>query len=670
VTVRTRLDELARRYGRWTTPRVDGLPNLRVLLVPPAALLLLAGIAVALGLNGFSSGAFHPELSSGPDPQLLLGQPRDIRTDEWYVQTSWAIAQVEQGLPVENQTFPGGMDATLPQDLPRADWTVAFRPHLLGFLVFDVDHAFSVKWWALVVGLLVAAYWFFVSLLPRRPGVAVMLALAAYFSPIIQWWFLATTTWPIAWAFAIMAALIWATRARGIGRAVSAGIGGVLTVVMAMGIYVPYIVPCVIVAVGFAVGWLVQEVRGGLRLRSLLGRLVPLVVAEAVAVALTLVWLASKADTVTAFLSTEYPGERLTPPGSAGVMGAVQLLAFPFSEALASGGVLGANSSEASTVFLAGAFLLPVVVWLVVREARARHPLPWALIATSAALLLLFAYLFIPGWDALAQLTLLDRGTVNRVRLGVGLGSLVVAVLLVRELELRGLRAPRLLAALGAGAFLLSGIAIAVAMFVVVPSVYQFLPWWWLLLILGTVAVWAFARRRIVLAAATTLLVTLAAAAWVNPVYVGVLDLRETPVAQEVEAVDDADPGVWVGMGGRLTTAVLLESGVEAYNGFQGAPDPGLWDEIDPDDEFSFQWNRLAGVSWTTGSGEPTVSNPAPDQILVTFDACADFAQANVDYVLSDLPAAAADPCLDGRASFEVASGDLTVYEVIDSPSR
>jgi hypothetical protein len=670
MTVRERLAKVTETYRRATTPGADGLPSWRVMVVPPAALLLVAAVAVALGLNGFSSGAFHDELSTGPDPQLIAGEPRDIRTDEWYVQTSWAIAQVEQGLPVENTTFPGGMDATLPQDLPRADWTVAFRPHLWGFLTLDVDRAFAVKWWALAVGLLVAAYWFFVTVLPRLPAVAALLALAVYFSPIIQWWFLATTTWPVAWAFLTMTALIWATRGGRLARWGWAAAAGFLTVVMAMGIYVPYIVPCVIIALGFAVGWLVQEGRSGIRVRDLVRRLVPLAVVEAVAVGITLLWLATKAGTVSAFLSTEYPGERLTPPGSAGALGAAQLLALPFSEALGAGGVLGANSSEASTVFLVGVFLLPVVIWLVAREARARRPLPWTLIASSAAMLLLLIYLFIPGWDALAHVTLLDRGTVNRVRIGLGVGSMVTTVLLVAELERRGLRAGRVLAVVCAGLFLLSGGAIAAALYVVVPAVYASVHWWWLFLALGSIAIWAFARRHVVVAAVATAALALGVGAWVNPIYVGVLDLRETPVAERVEAIDDADRGTWVGVGGRLTTAVLLQSGVEAYNGFQGAPDAEMWDDIDPDHRFSFEWNRLAGVSWAVGEGEPTLVNPAPDQILVSFDACSDFAQERVDYVLSDDARASSDPCLNELGAFQVTSDELVVYEVIDSPSR
>src|SRR5690349_10986315 len=128
-------------YRAWVRPDPQGLPARRVLLAFPALLLLLGIVLVGIGVNGSSSGEMREYVESGADADLIAGEPQFTRSDEWNVQIVWAIAQVEQGLPVDNQTFPGGMDATVPQDLPRLDWSVAFRPHLLGFLFLDVDHA-------------------------------------------------------------------------------------------------------------------------------------------------------------------------------------------------------------------------------------------------------------------------------------------------------------------------------------------------------------------------------------------------------------------------------------------------------------------------------------------------------------------------------------------------
>ena len=46
----------------------------------------------------------------------------------------------------------------------------------------------------------------------------------------------------------------------------------------------------------------------------------------------------------------------------------------------------------------------------------------------------------------------------------------------------------------------------------------------------------------------------------INPLYVGVFDLRNTAASAAIQSVNIADRGAWVGLGDRLPTALLLES--------------------------------------------------------------------------------------------------------------
>ena len=78
---------------------------------------------------------------------------------------------------------------------------------------------------------------------------------------------------------------------------------------------------------------------------------------------------------------------------------------------------------------------------------------------------------------------------------------------------------------------------------------------------------------------------------------------------------------------------------------------------------FEENWNRIGGVIWTPEPGEPTVSNPAPDQVQVTFDACSVFAQDHVDYVLSNRTLDS--DCLDVDSRHPTQDAPLTVYRVV-----
>jgi hypothetical protein len=658
---------LASRYRILTEIRPDGLPRYRVLLSLPAILLILGAILVGTGINGTSSGAMFNLVSEGHDPQLIAGSPQLIRSDEWYVGASWTIAQVQQGLPERNESMPGGMDAALPHDLPRLDWSIPFRPQLVGYTFLDVGQGMAWKWWAPALTLIAAAFCFLVTLLPRRPALAAAIAVGFYFSPFFQWWFQPAIFWPAAWALTTMTALTWAVKNRSsLSRWAWAAVVGYLTVVMALGIYAPFIVPVVVVVAFYAIGLVIEQKRAGASWFELLKQAIPILSAGILAGGLTLVWLNSKSATVQAFLGTSYPGERLTKTGSSDLLSLARAVSSSFSESLKrGGGFLGTNSSEASTFFFIGIFMIPIVGWIVYRSVKNRAVLPWTLIGLTASVLLFMAFFYLPGWDAIAHLLYLDRTSDGRSRIGLGIASIAMLAYILRYLYTEGARPGRMLA-IGTGAlFLLPQVGIAGALWVTEGATRLFhdAPLWWAYALVSAAAIYLFARGRFTAGAAAFLLVTVLSTATVNPIYRGIFDLRTTPEAKAVMSIDKAVPGTWVGIGGVETSAILLESGVRAFNGVQGAPSKTMWHEIDPQGSYKFLWNRLAGIGWVPGTGEPTVTNPAPDQILVSFDACSSFAQKHVDYVLSDTKGLSLS-CLVAEQSFRLPKSTLTIYEV------
>lgn len=655
-------------WARAVVPTAVGLPNGRI--VAAGLLLLFAAwlVLVITSINGTSSGAFYPMVYPGNDPALLLGSPNLIRTDEWNVQTVWAIAQYQQGLPAVNETFPGGMDATIPQDLPRVDWSAVFRPHLWGFWISDVGHAQAWKWWLPLLGVAAAGYLFVLVLLPARPLTAMIVALSLAASPFFQWWLLQTTLWPVAWGLAVLAGVIWLMRSES-RRALWVWLPVIayLTVVMGMGIYVPFILPVAVVVAFAAVGVAVQAARErGWRL--VVGRSLGVVGAGAAGGVVLAVWLATRWDAVTDFLSTAYPGERLEATGArADFRGAAALLGSTFTNSLKHAGTfLDGNASESVTFFLPGLFLAPVVGWLIWRRRRDGAGFPWAVVLTFAGAVVLVAFILVPGWDAIAHLLLLDRTTAGRARIGLGFASFVVTAMLLAEVT-RKRRPGWLISLIGPAVFVAVQGGIAWALSRYAPHLLSAAGVWLIIAAVSAAAILAVARGWRGTAAVLLLAVSVAGSHSVNPLYLGVFDLRETAPSQAIQELDAKNGGTWVGVGDRLTTAILLESGVEAFNGFQGAPNGDMWDVVDPDARYEYEWNRLAGVSWTLGDGEPVVSNPYPDQISVTFDPCSDFAQENVEFVLTDQSATPDGSCLRQVETFDLNQSDLTIWQVLPS---
>ncbi len=657
------------RWRRAVRPTERGLPNWRVVVAFPAVLLVLLVVLVGLGITGSSTGYLHQFFYTGSDANLLSGEPEAIRSDEWSVQTAWTISQVEQGLPVVNHTFPGGIDSTVQSDLPSWDWSMAFRPHLLGFWFLPLDNAMALKWWLPAFALMACAYLAAVALLPRRPVTAAALSVGFFFAPFFQWWYLPVTLWPAAWTFAAIAAMVWLLRSdRAWQRWTWVAVVGYLTVTMGMGVYVPFIVPAVFVVFFVGIGLLAGRRPAGdtllPTLRERTRALWPILVGGVAGVVVLVVWVATRWATIQKFLDTVYPGQRFEHTGQTGKDGLIALFAAPVTRTLGvtGGQPLGGNASEASTFFLIGVFLVVPAIWIMVRDRRDCRGTDWLLVALVGGTALFFLFLLVPGWDAIAHLILLDRTTDGRLRMGFGLLSVVLALVIAQRADgyRREGRSMPVLGAVAAGALAALSVGVVIVHLRNAGSPQAGISWSWIGLgVLFVLVVVAFSLGRAAIGALLFLVMSLIGSMGVNPLYRGVLDLNDTAIARAMDAIQAQDPGRWVGVGeSRLPSAVLVQSGLPGYNGFQGAPPAEMWKQIDPQGTHEENWNRLANLSWIAGTGDPDPRNPAADVIQMTFDSCRPFAQENVEHVISDAPLQQA--CLSEQGM--VRQGPTTFY--------
>jgi len=173
-----------------------------------------------------------------------------------------------------------------------------------------------------------------------------------------------------------------------------------------------------------------------------------------------------------------------------------------------------------------------------------------------------------------------------------------------------------------------------------------------------------FSRRFATVAAAAIMLSALMLNYQTNPVYRGIYDLSETEIGNEIQAIDAADDGTWVGVGRYENIALLVQTGVGSYSGVQNYPSDEMWEQIDPTGRYDQLWNRLAHVQWKFGEGDPEVTSPQGDVVVVRLDPCAPFAQENVQYVLTSEEPPSLD-CLSLVSTTEQGQLTMRIYEVV-----
>jgi hypothetical protein len=667
---KNRRQGIAESFERFVAPRPSGLPNWRVVTWFPAFIALGATLLIALRISGTSAGAWWQNFGTGIDPRLILGGPRPIRQDEWLTSQGWITSQIQQGFPIMNGVFPGGMDATVLMELPTLDWSTVFRPHLWGFLFFGLDTGTAWQWWIPAIALVTGAYLLVVTIVPRRPITAAIIACAVWMSPMFQWWYGPNQLWPTAWSLLAMAGVIWIVRDDRLWvRITWAVVLGWLAVTAVIGLYVPFLVPPLLVFVVVAVGVVVNERPWSVAAaRRVLGRLAPLLVAGAAAGAVVVAWVMTRSATIEAVTSTVYPGERSDPTGAllagdpylTGIGGAPWGQTFQTS----AGSILGPNPSESAAAILLAVFLLPGMIWVIVRARQRTGRYDAVLIAATMALIIMLAYLLVPGWDALARVLLLDRVPVGRLRMVFVTLMPLFFALIAREVDAQSDRrrwVPALIS-LAVTLFLIGVPLGAIATLdpdVLATSVL------WPIAALAIVAsvVLIYYRRTIPLSAVSLLVASLAIGAAVNPLYVGSFDLRQTKAGAEMLRVDAEEPGEWVGVGSYAVAALVVATGVSGYNGFQTYPAEEMWNEIDPDGSDEQIWNRLAHVRWTWGEGEPVFEAPQRDTIVGGFDACSDFSQEFIEYVVSDEKPPSTD-CLRAIDDLQQGESSIQLYAI------
>jgi hypothetical protein len=537
------------------------------------AVVLLALVATAI--NGTSSGQFYGFFFPGHDPRLLIGGPRAVRSDEWYVTTPLVISQVQQGFPRFSDIFPGGVDVSIMWDVPYREWSTLFRPQNWGFFFLPLDNAFASRWWLPLVALAAAAYALVVTLW-RRPVAALALSAAFAFSPFTQWWFGSGTFWPLAFALVICASVVWCLRTeRARLRWAIASIAGYVAVVAVLTLYPPFLVPCVIVAAAFSVGWVVaaRELGWAERWR----RLAPILVAGVVAGVVVLVFLATRTQTVEAITSTVYPGDRRWPTGQSSLFPWLSMYAGAFGVALRAGSVDGfaVNQSEGSSFLLVGFYLVPTAIWLLVSRWRAHRRVDWPIVALLAAAGVLAAYIYVPGWDAIAALLFLDRTTLPRVVVGVGLVAFLLLVVVVHRLLVRPDRVPVWLVGAATALALANHGAVALALHRRAPQVLEQFRWWPALVVILVVAVALYGAGRATLPSLLVLVVALVMVAGVIPLYRGVLDLRTTDLGQAIHDVESRAPGSWLALEDGNISATVRRGGLQRCAGVADSRDVG-----------------------------------------------------------------------------------------------
>lgn len=601
------------------------------------ALLGLFAALVAAGLHGFSVSRWHAVIDGSEPSEVLLGTPREIRGDDWYVQIPLALGQRahDPPFPRVNQAIGDGQDLILPIAVPIAHPITLLRPEQWGFFLGD-DLGLAWMWWFRVFG--IAAAWSLVAwfISGRRLAFALGGGALVLFSPVVQMWSLNPAPFLIPAGIGIAAALALFD-ARATSRRTWLAIALAVAIAsLAAGFYPPYQVSLAWVGIAVLVGSRLARDPSAPMLPNAgwiaAATLVGLVIVAA------LFWDAR--DAIASIAATAYPGRRISTGGG-----------MPSSRLFGHHLLVAARGGDAAQVVVAATSWLWFPVLLsgeLLRFSRTRRidPLTIALGLLCAAFL---AYACFGVPEAAARATGFAWLPSARVPLALGVAD---TLLLVRVLA-----RPREEDDPGhVTAFLVSVGWVAWIGFVANDVDEQRDDLGWiataLLIVANGGVAYALLRRIRPRAVLGSLVVLLAVSTlWFNPlVRGGSAWLRDNALSQQILAIDRAAQGAstWAVFGPPALGNLPRVLGVRSLGGVQPIPQVDLWRRIDPGGSAREIYDRYAHVLFMSDrSDAPRFRALGPDGFAVRIaPGSPALRELGVTHVLIQMPELQPEPVL------------------------
>lgn len=642
----------------------------------------LVAVLASFNLHGSSIGMYHRIFDgSVEDPDLIVGEPRGIRSDEWLRWTPLVVSQAQQGYPETNTALRDGVDLTVIYDVPHGGWTAFFEPQHMAFhLVRDPEFAFAFKWFGLLATSFYAATLFSrrIGRLGRTPALLVGALWAL--SPFLHWWYQSQAF--LAAAYGMLALVVAVEALKATSRRTSALLGvavGYLGAAALMLQYPPYLLSAAIPALVLLAAQL-PGLRATLGTRLLVERLLLAALPAAIIVgAVGLGFIIDKSELIAAIGASEHPGGRSFASGEANWRSFGHLLSGNLAPEFLS-------DDQASNYFMnqsEAAGFLPLLPTLLiaglVREFtrwRRKKPLHLEILVLTGLSIVMALWLFVPGITTPFRILLFDQIPINRFVFMLGLTQFMLLVALLSDAPGR----PR-------------SIAGATRTFRGLADRH----WSLVLTTVGTAAIIVLANRLVIDAApgfvsgrfvviASTVAVavgiglaltgsprvglsclvalSLISSATVNPLYRGLDTVIDTPLVDRIEEIAAREPNAaWAVMGDLVFENLAVQAGARSISGSTPSTQIDWWtSNFNDDPENDRIADRSAHFAFQPALEPGTrLELVQRNFVRVYLDPCDGFsARVNLGFVVSPQPLSF--PCLELIETVAYAQTTFSIY--------
>ena len=627
----------------------------RSLLFVPAVVALAVFVLGMLRISG-SSVAEVSDAGSTP-PALLTARP--IRSDEWAVRTALVVRQAKLDFPAQTDVGMGVHDTGTLSDLPVKSVSAITKPHSWPYFVLDVERAFALEWWLVVLGPFFGIY-AVLAVLTRSRMISALSGVIASAAPSAIWLEFPSMGFSTLYGGLTAALLIVALRSSGRRRHVSAGLAGWTASSFVTLLYLPWLIPVGLLFAAIVLSQVVIELPRPKRVLGIAATF------GGVFGVMMLLYLRDHHTALKAIANSVYPGHRVTSSGEAshGLLFDAPFDSFTTNHATAT--INGTNQSEAASGLM---LWLPIAVaGGVFTGFRTRVAAYRALTGVMIATSLLVAWALLPVPAKIGLVFGLTRVQGWRLAYPLTVASAIAIGLYVHRFRTDpSFRPPRPRIAIAALTFAFVTGA-AAAQFTVDgarPSSLLLM----LAVVVVTVVTALVMSGRVVIGLGGACAMLLFGSVRVNPIQIGLGPLTDGPLAHQIKDVRVADPKArWAYSGATFgPDSVLMASGAPVVTGISWYAVSSEWLRIDPSGTSRNTWSRTTVLAMQLDDTNPEVwfDLTTDASIVIHTPTCSGaLQQLDVRYLVSDTEVTS--PCLR-IISRPDQIGERFIYSVLPS---
>ncbi|MCD8045511.1 MAG: TMEM199/VMA12 family vacuolar ATPase assembly factor [Clostridiales bacterium] len=583
--------------------------------------------AIVFELSGSSIGMWQSWVSdpSITDTGIIFGQTRSIRSDEWAVFTPMSLSQYYDGFAVFGNIFRGTTtDMSVIYGQPVMEWSIIFRPFLIGYLFLSPARGMAFWWAGKLVFLVLVSFEFGMLITERRKLLSLVYALMMAFAPVVQWWF-GTNSFPemLIYGQGVVLCVAAYMRTEKYWKRILCALG----FVWAGGAYLLVLYPAWQIPFFWvffiAVVWVLIDNWRTFRFNP--KRDIPIIIGCILLLIACMMFIVLRSwDTIQAIMGSVYPGVR-SESGSGGfdnLFRYVGNLFLPINANLSS-----LNQTELSDWFNLFPLGIILSLWVVLKD-KVKGKLI-ILLWVVGAILGSYCIVGFPSW--LAKITLLNNSQTARAMIAVGF---VNVLLLIRSFALRK-----------TGVRVLVSLPIALILACVVVYAGKLLVYgeylnkvYFLISVVMLTALFALALcrgRRVYIAFCILMCMAMIfEGGMVNPLRSGTDVIDENRLSQAIREIQEEESGIWIADENWVYGNFAAMNGAPTINSTNTYYNKELWGILDPDGEYEDIYNRYAHITINLVETETQIILAGTDVVMLNLS-IDDLDLLSVDYIIS-----------------------------------